>query len=116
MVQINSGGVFSDATIPSVVCAASHLLCVMLFAETYTYSCSVNTTALSRLLLNLRDVAHGSQRTMTPMSTVQFSQVIGPLGNVVHDGLSFLDGEEGHEVDEALIDSEHIQLDTVGGE
>ena len=83
--------------------------------ETSAYPYSVNTTALSRLLLNLRDVAHGSQRTMTPISTVRFSRIVGPLGNVVHDGLSFREDEDNKMVD-MVNGSDNIPSDEVGGE
>ena len=71
----------------------------------------MTTIALSRLLINLREVSHGSQYTMTPMSTLRFSQVIGPLGNTVDDGLSSIQEDEDHERDDREDDVGHIQAE-----
>ena len=81
-----------------------------------TYFCSINTIALSRLLLNLRDVAHGTQRTMTPTSTLRFSHAIGPLGNVVHDGLSFREDEGNEMAKMSSNDQEGVSVDVIQGE
>ena len=52
---------------------------------------------------------------MTPISTVRFSRIVGPLGNVVHDGLSFRE-EEDNEMVYMVNDSDNIPSDEVGGE
>ena len=61
----------------------------------------LTTICLSRLLLNLRDVAlisdiestSTSQEVQSQLSTLNFSpsRVLGPLGNSLDDGLSYHD-------------------------
>ncbi|KAH9840195.1 uncharacterized protein C8Q71DRAFT_746245 [Rhodofomes roseus] len=66
----------------------------------------LTTILLSRLFLNLREAALGSETASlsqdTRMSDARFSRVLGPLGNSLDDGLTFF-----AESDTDVLDSVH---------
>lgn len=65
------------------------------------YSHRITTILFSRLLLNLREVAHSEtpSGSQNQLSSLRFARVIGPLGNPVNDGLSDPDDDEDMEME-----------------
>ena len=67
------------------------------------YSHSLTTISLSRILLNLRGLAYRSDEVVSategsasrsPLSTLDFSQFVGSLGNAVDDNISDFEKED----------------------
>lgn len=87
----------------------SSRLCCNIGQATNSISRSLTTVSLSRLLLNLRGLAcasdvlsaEGPTSPGSHSSTLDFSQFVGTLGNVVDDGISGLD-EEDMKTDDAV--------------
>lgn len=79
----------------------------------------VSTVCLSRLLLNLRDGALGSQMDSekagqeggSTMSTLDFSRFVGPLGNSVDDGISHAE-EDADAAEDSVDHDDNPALDS----
>lgn len=106
VIQIGDG-VWPQISILTTACATTATLPFPTDWLDRLVTYSVTTICLSRMLLNLRGESYGSQFGSQPhsasggeassssrLSSLDFSSMIGPLGNTLNDGLSLFDGED----------------------